>query len=122
MSYTTFEYSNLRISPGQQGVLGEVKVSCTVKNTGKRIGDEVVQLYLRDEISSVTTYVKILRGFERITLQPNEEKEVTFTLSPQDLAIWDKNMKFQVEPGTFKVMIGASSKDIKLEGKFTINK
>ena len=122
LSYTTFEYSNLRISPEQQGVLGEVKVSCTVKNTGKRIGDEVVQLYLRDEISSVTTYVKILRGFERITLQPNEEKEVTFTLSPQDLAIWDKNMKFQVEPGTFKVMIGASSKDIKLEGKFTINK
>ena len=99
-----------------------MKVSCTVKNTGKRIGDEVVQLYLRDEISSVTTYVKILRGFERITLQPNEEKEVTFTLSPQDLAIWDKNMKFQVEPGTSKVMIGASSKDIKLEGKFTINK
>ena len=73
-----------------------MKVSCTVKNTGKRIGDEVVQLYLRDEISSVTTYVKILRGFERITLQPNEEKEVTFTLSPQDLAIWDKNMKFRV--------------------------
>ena len=122
LSYTTFEYSNLRISPEQQGVLGEVKVSCTVKNTGKRIGDEVVQLYLRDEISRVTRYVKILRGFERITLQPNEEKEVTFTLSPQDLAIWDKNMKFQVEPGTFKVMIGASSKDIKLEGKFTINK
>ena len=77
---------------------------------------------LRDEISSVTTYVKILRGFERITLQPNEEKKVTFTLSPQDLAIWDKNMKFQVEPGTFKVMIGASSKDIRLEGKFIINK
>lgn len=98
-----------------------MKVSCTVKNTGKRPGDEVVQLYLRDEISSVTTYVKILRGFERITLQPNEEK-VTFTLSPQDLAIWDKNMKFQVEPGTFKVMIGASSKDIRLEGKFIINK
>lgn len=122
LSYTTFEYGNLKISPEQQGILGDVTVSCTVKNTGKRAGDEVVQLYLRDEVSSVTTYVKILRGFERITLQPGEEKEVTFTLRPQDLAIWDKNMKFQVEPGTFKVMVGASSKDIRLEGKFKINK
>ena len=122
LSYTTFTYSDLHISPSHQGVQGDIHVSCKIKNTGKIKGDEVVQLYLRDEISSVTTYVKILRGFERITLQPNEEKEVTFTLSPQDLAIWDKNMKFQVEPGTFKVMIGASSKDIKLEGKFTINK
>ena len=122
LSYTTFTYSDLHISPSHQGVQGDIHVSCKIKNTGKIKGDEVVQLYLRDEISSVTTYVKILRGFERITLQPNEEKEVTFTLSPQALAIWDKNMKFQVEPGTFKVMIGASSKDIKLEGKFTINK
>lgn len=121
LSYTSFEYSNLKISPEQQGVLGEVKVSCTVKNTGKRMGDEVVQLYLRDEVSSVTTYVKVLRGFERIRLQPGEEKEVSFTLCPQDLAIWDKDMKFRVEPGSFKVMVGASSKDIRLEGKFKIN-
>lgn len=121
LSYTSFEYSNLKISPEQQGVLGEVKVSCTVKNTGKRMGDEVVQLYLRDEVSSVTTYVKVLRGFERIRLQSGEEKEVSFTLRPQDLAIWDKDMKFRVEPGSFKVMVGASSKDIRLEGKFKIN-
>lgn len=121
LSYTSFEYSNLKISPEQQGALGEVKVSCTVKNTGKRMGDEVVQLYLRDEVSSVTTYVKVLRGFERIRLQPGEEKEVSFTLRPQDLAIWDKDMKFRVEPGSFKVMVGASSKDIRLEGKFKIN-
>ena len=85
------------------------------------MGDEVVQLYLRDEVSSVTTYVKVLRGFERIRLQPGEEKEVSFTLCPQDLAIWDKDMKFRVEPGSFKVMVGASSKDIRLEGKFKIN-
>lgn len=121
LSYTSFEYSNLKISPEQQGALGEVKVSCTVKNTGKKMGDEVVQLYLRDEVSSVTTYVKVLRGFERIRLQPGEEKEVSFTLRPQDLAIWDKDMKFRVEPGSFKVMVGASSKDIRLEGKFKIN-
>lgn len=120
LSYTTFGYSDIGITPKEQGIQGEIKVSCKVKNTGSRTGDEVVQLYLRDEFSSVTTYVKVLRGFERITLTPGEEKVVTFTLRPQDLALWDKNMKFQVEPGTFKVMIGASSADIKLEGKFKI--
>ena len=99
-----------------------MKVSCTVKNTGKRIGDEVVQLYLRDEISSVTTYVKILRGFERITLQPERRKRSDLYTEPTRPRHLGQNMKFQVEPGTFKVMIGASSKDIKLEGKFTINK
>lgn len=120
LSYTTFGYSNLTISPDKQGPQGDVEVSCLVKNTGNRRGDEVVQLYLRDEISSVTTYTKVLRGFERITLEPGEEKKVTFILHSQDLAIWDKNMKFQTEPGIFKVMIGASSKDIKLEGQFVI--
>ncbi|TWV10557.1 beta-glucosidase [Bacteroidaceae bacterium HV4-6-C5C] len=120
LSYTTFGYSNLTISPDKQGPQGDVEVSCLVKNTGNRRGDEVVQLYLRDEISSVTTYTKVLRGFERITLEPGEEKKVTFILHSQDLAIWDKNMKFQTEPGIFRVMIGASSKDIKLEGQFVI--
>ena len=110
----------MTISPDKQGPQGDVEVSCLVKNTGNRRGDEVVQLYLRDEISSVTTYTKVLRGFERITLEPGEEKKVTFILHSQDLAIWDKNMKFQTEPGIFKVMIGASSKDIKLEGQFVI--
>lgn len=120
LSYTTFAYSNLTISPQQQGVQGEINVSCKVKNTGKLKGDEVVQLYLRDEVSSVTTYTKVLRGFERITLQPGEEKEVHFKLRPQDLGLWDNNMNFRVEPGSFKVMVGASSTDIKLEGQFNI--
>lgn len=120
LSYTTFQYSNLQITPERQGVQGEVKVSCSVKNTGSRAGDEVVQLYLRDEVSSVTTYVKVLRGFERITLQPGESRVVDFVLRPQDLAIWDKNMNFRPEPGTFKVMVGASSKDIRLEGRFEL--
>ena len=75
---------------------------------------------MRDEVSSVTTYVKVLRGFERISLNPGEEKIVKFVLRPQDLAIWDRDMKFQVEPGTFKVMVGASSEDIRLEGRFEI--
>lgn len=120
LSYTTFAYSDLVITPREQGVQGEVEVSCKVKNTGKVSGDEVVQLYLRDEVSSVTTYTKVLRGFERITLQSGEEKEVHFTLRPQDLGLWDKNMNFCVEPGSFKVMVGASSTDIRLEGRFNI--
>ena len=120
LSYTTFGYSNLEIYPEKQDVQGKIEVSCIVKNTGNRKGDEVIQLYLRDEVSSVTTYTKVLRGFERVSLEPGEKKKVTFTLHSQDLAIWDKNMEFRIEPGTFKVMIGASSKDIKLEGKFVI--
>lgn len=120
LSYTSFSYSDLRISPLRQGVQGEINVSCRVKNTGETKGDEVVQLYLRDEVSSVTVYTKVLRGFERISLQPGEEQTVQFTLRPQDLGLWDKHMDFRVEPGSFKVMIGASSADIRLEGRFEI--
>ena len=120
LSYTTFDYGNLQITPDKQGVQGNVTVRCTVTNSGKRAGDEVVQLYLHDEYSSVITYTKVLRGFERITLQPGESKEVSFTLTPQDLGLWDINNRFTVEPGTFAVMIGASSTDIRLNGKFEI--
>lgn len=121
LSYTKFRYDNLLITPQEQAPQGEITVTCEVTNTGNRRGDEVVQLYLRDEVSSVTTYTKVLRGFERISLNPNETRKVTFTLTPQDLGIWDKNEKFTVEPGSFKVMVGASSTDIRLDGKFTIN-
>lgn len=120
LSYTTFGYSNLSVTPGKTGTHGDVTVTCTVTNTGKRAGDEVVQLYLRDERSSVTTYTKILRGFERVALQPGESKTVTFPLCPQDLAIWDINNNFTVEPGMFSVMVGASSQDIRLNGSFEI--
>lgn len=122
LSYTTFAYKDLRITPDKQGTQGNVTISCTVTNSGKRAGDEVAQLYLHDEYSSVTTYTKVLRGFERITLQPGESKEVRFTLTPQDLGLWDINNNFTVEPGTFAVMIGASSTDIRLNGKFEIIK
>ena len=91
-----------------------------VKNTGKRAGDEVVQLYIRDDFSSVTTYDKVLRGFERIHLQPGEEQTISFTLTPQDLGLWDKNNQFTVEPGSFSIMIGASSQDIRLKGSFEV--
>ena len=120
LSYTTFTYSDLHISPSHQGVQGDIHVSCKIKNTGEIKGDEVVQLYLRDEISSVTTYTKVLRGFERISLKAGEEQTVHFRLRPQDLGLWDKNMNFRVEPGSFKVMLGASSTDIRLHGQFEI--
>ena len=120
LSYTTFTYSDLHISPSHQGVQGDIHVSCKIKNTGKIKGDEGVQLYLRDEISSVTTYTKVLRGFERISLKAGEEQTVHFRLRPQDLGLWDKNMNFRVELGSFKVMLGASSTDIRLHGQFEI--
>lgn len=120
LSYTDFAYSDLKITPQKGGIGSHYTVSCKVKNTGKVKGDEVVQLYMRDEYSSVTTYVKVLCGFERITLTPGEEKIVEFVLTPQNLGLWDKNNHFVVEPGTFKIFIGASSQDIRLEGSLEV--
>ena len=121
LSYTTFAYSNLRVSPEKLNAQGDIQVSVEVTNTGDRRGDEVVQLYLKDEVSSVTTYEYDLRGFERISLKPGERKTVNFTLHPDDLALLDKNMNWTVEPGKFEVMIGSSSVDIRLKKEFEIN-
>lgn len=120
LSYTTFAFSNLKVTPEKQCNQGEIQVSVDVTNTGKRKGDEVVQLYLKDLVSSVINYSFQLRGFERVTLNPSEMKTVKFILKPDDLAILDKNMKFVVEPGRFEVMIGNSSVDIKLKKEFEI--
>ena len=120
LSYTKFAYSNLRINPTKQKATGSVTVTIDVKNTGARDGVEVVQLYTRDLVSSVTTYEKNLRGFARVSLRPGETKTVTFTLTPADLSLWDRNMRFVVEPGLFRVMVGASSEDIRLSGEFEI--
>lgn len=120
LSYTTFAYSDLKIENPVIGTQGSVKLSCKVKNTGDVAGDEIVQLYLRDEVSSVTTYVKVLRGFERIHLLPGEEKQIEFILTPQDLGLWNKDNHFVVEPGRFTVMVGASSEDIRLKGEFEV--
>jgi beta-glucosidase len=120
LSYTKFEYSNLVISPEQENSEGDVHVSVDVTNTGARAGDDVVQLYLKDEVSSVTTYEYDLRGFERVNLKPGEKKTVQFTLHPDDLALLDKNMNWTVEPGKFMVMIGSSSEDIKLKKEFEV--
>lgn len=120
LSYTTFEYSNLVVTPERQNAQGNIEVSVDVTNTGKVKGDAVVQLYLKDMLSSVTTYDSQLRGFERIGLLPGEKKTVKFILSPDALALLDKNMNWTVEPGEFKVMIGNSSVDVKLSKIFLI--
>ncbi|MCQ6958876.1 glycoside hydrolase family 3 N-terminal domain-containing protein [Mucilaginibacter aquariorum] len=120
LSYTSFEYSNLQVSPEKGHSQGDVAVTVDVTNTGQRKGDDVVQLYLKDDVSSVTTYEYDLRGFERVSLNPGEKKTVTFTLHPDDLALLDKNMNWTVEPGTFQVWIGSSSMDIKLKKGFAV--
>jgi beta-glucosidase len=121
LSYTSFEYSSLVVTPHTQNSQGNIEVSVNVTNTGKVKGDEVVQLYLKDVLSSVTTYESQLRGFERINLQPGEKRTVRFVLHPDDLAVLDKNMNWTVEPGEFEVWIGTSSTNIKLKKSFTIN-
>jgi beta-glucosidase len=120
LSYTTFAYSDLQIGPAKQTTQGRVQISCNVKNTGRRAGDEVVQLYFHDQVSSVTVYERQLRGFERIHLDPGEEMTVRFELTPDDLSLLDREMQRVVEPGMFDVLIGSSSTDIRLEGSFEI--
>ncbi|MDB5145044.1 MAG: beta-glucosidase [Mucilaginibacter sp.] len=122
LSYTTFDFGTLQVSPEKEHQQGDIKVTVDVTNTGKVKGDEVVQLYLKQEISSVTVYDYDLRGFDRVSLNPGEKKTVEFTLHPDDLAILDKNMNWTVEPGKFQVMIGNSSEDIKLKKEFEVEK
>ncbi|MCS7120561.1 MAG: glycoside hydrolase family 3 N-terminal domain-containing protein [Nitrososphaerota archaeon] len=120
LSYTKFEYSSLTVEPEKVGPAGKITISCMVKNVGDKRGDEVVQLYIRDEVASVTRPLKELKGFRRITLEPGEIKTVTFRLSVDQLAFYDRDMRLIVEPGVFKVMIGSSSDDIRLEGLFEV--
>ena len=139
LSYTTFAYSNLKISPQaatlvssarvskrgstptvREGLNSNVTITFDITNSGSREGDEVVQLYTRELVTSVTTYEKNLRGFERVHLKPGETRTVSFTLRPDDLALWNRQMRFVVEPGKFKVMVGSGSEDIRLTGEFTI--
>ena len=120
LSYTRFEYADLRIQPQQVGAEGKVEISLDVKNVGERTGDEVVQLYVHDVLSSVTRPVKELKGFKRITLEPGEKKTVTFTLAVSQVGFYDRHMQFVVEPGTIEVLVGSSSEDIRLTGQFEI--
>jgi beta-glucosidase len=120
LSYTKFEYSNLKVEPKTAGIGGSVRVSADIENTGDRPGTEVVQLYINDVISSVVTPVKQLRGFEKIPLRPGEKKAISFVLTPEHLALLNRHLEWVVEPGTFQVMVGHSSKDIRLTGAFDV--
>ena len=116
LSYTTFEYSDLTIAaPDAEG---NIEVTVTVKNTGRRAGKEVVQLYVNDVVSSVTTPVKALKRFAKVGLAPGESRTVNFSLAPQDLALWNAGMQFVTEPGEFQVMIGRSAEEIVLTETF----
>ena len=120
LSYTSFNYSNLKIENAISTTNGKVTIHFDVENTGAVKGDVVPQLYVNDVVSSVTFYKWQLRGFKRIHLKPGEKKAVTFILKPDDLTIINKDFKFITEKGEFKISIGNSSKDFQLEGKFQI--
>jgi beta-glucosidase len=120
LTYTTFAYSNLVLSPEKTGPGGQVEVRVDVENTGPRHGREVVQLYLRDPVASVVVPVQRLRGFEKLTLAPGERKTVTFSLGPGDLTLLDAHLQWVVEPGVFEVAVGSSSRRIHATGRFEV--
>ncbi|TVQ07636.1 MAG: glycosyl hydrolase [Bacteroidetes bacterium] len=113
LSYTTFDYSDIRLSTTQMPINGTLEASVTVTNTGDRFGEEVVQLYTRQLVGSITRPLMELRGFEKITLDPGESREVTFELTWKDLAFYNANNQFRAEPGEFHLFIGTSSAEVK---------
>lgn len=120
LSYTQFEYGDLSITPAELGPDGEVQVAVTVTNTGDRTGDEVVQLYFHDLVGSVTRPVKELKGFQRVTLAAGQAMRVTFTVPAALTAFYDRAMRYVVEPGTFEVLVGSASDDIRAQEQFVI--
>lgn len=115
LSYTTFDYSGLQVNSDAFATKGEVDVTFTVKNTGARAGDEIVQLYIHEQVSSVTTYERKLRGFDRIALDPGQTRQVHLVLQARDFSLLNREMKRVVEPGWFDILVGASSEDIRLK-------
>ncbi len=120
LSYTRFEYSNLDISPDRNGPFGTYTVTADIKNVGDRAGSEIVQLYIRDRVSSVVRPVKELKGFKRVSLEPGETKAVSFVLGFEHLKMLDRNMNWIVEPGEFNIMLGSSSEAIRLSGSLWV--
>jgi beta-glucosidase len=120
LSYTTFEYSDIRID--KKSILPDenLNVKFTLKNTGRREGDEVVQLYIKDKLATVARPIMELKGFQRIHLQPDQSREITFTITPDLLKMLNKDVKRVVEPGVFQIMIGASSADIRLIAEISV--
>jgi beta-glucosidase len=119
LSYTSFTYSAPRLSAAEIGASGQLQVTVTVTNSGPRAGTEVVQLYVRDLVGSVTRPVKELKGFERVELAPGQARDVTFTIKPADLAFYTARGRWEAEPGAFKVFVGGNSRDVK-EASFTL--
>lgn len=120
LSYTKFEYGNLRITPQQTGVAGKIGIAVDITNAGGREGQETVQLYVRDIVSSVTRPVQALKGFEKLMLAPGERRTVRFELHAGDLAFLGEDLRPVVEPGEYEVMVGASAHDIRVRGRFEI--
>jgi len=120
LSYTQFKISNLQLSAQHIRPDGKLTVTVDVENVGRRAGDEVIQLYIRDVAASMTRPVKELKGFHPVALRPGEKRRVEFTLGPESLAFYNREMKFLVEPGEFKVMVGSSSEDL-IEAKFVVD-
>ena len=120
LSYTTFRFSDITLNRSSIGMDNELVASVTVTNTGDRAGSEVVQLYIRDLVGSVTRPVKELKGFEKIYLQPNESRTVRFTIAPEMLKFYNADLKFVTEPGDFDVMIGSDSRNVKT-ARFTLH-
>jgi beta-glucosidase len=120
LSYTRFSYENLAIDPGDVRAGRPARVSCRVRNTGDRAGDEVVQLYIRDLLASVSRPVTQLAAFRRLHLVPGEAADISFELSAEQLKLLDRTMHWVVEPGAFRVMVGGSSRDIRLRGEFVV--
>jgi beta-glucosidase len=116
LSYTTFEYRNLRLDPPQIRPAGAVRITVDVANTGGRPGTETAQLYVHQRVGTVSTPIERLRGFQRVELAPGETKTVSFTLAPQDLALLNQHMDWVVEPGDFDILVGHASDDIRLRG------
>jgi beta-glucosidase len=119
LSYTKYSYSNIRASSRTISKNQEIRIVVDVENSGKRIGDEVVQLYIQDEVASVTRPVRELKGFERVTLKPGEKQSVEFILTPEHLSFYNLEMKKVVEPGAFNVFVGGNSVDC-LETRFVV--
>jgi len=120
LTYTRFAYEDLRIDATGTGDSARVRVRARIRNVGYRAGSEVVQLYLRDVLTSVSQPLIALKGFTRVTLEPDATQEVEFVLTAEHLRLLDESMRWVVEPGLFRVMVGASSKDIRLRGEFTL--